>query len=68
MNCNFREGGRLFLVRCPRCGIENHAMAVASGQCAWCGWSEPEEWNGMTDAQKDAAMTKIALERLEREA
>jgi predicted Fe-S protein YdhL (DUF1289 family) len=43
-------------------------MAVASGQCAWCGWSEPEEWNGMTDAQKDAAMTKIALERLEREA
>ncbi len=42
---NFRsEDGRLFLVRCFACdidhGVENWAMAVASGQCAWCGWQE----------------------------
>lgn len=41
-NCreNFREGDKLFLVRCPSCNRENHSMSVASGQCAWCGWRE----------------------------
>lgn len=43
---NFREAGRLFLVRCFSCGgergKENYAMAVASGQCAWCGWKDIE--------------------------
>jgi len=42
---NFRgENGQLFLVRCFVCGgergKENWAPAVASGQCAWCGWKE----------------------------
>jgi hypothetical protein len=42
---NFRgEDGSLYLVRCFACGgehgKENWAMAVASGQCAWCGWTE----------------------------
>jgi len=45
---NFRdEHGRLFLVRCFQCdpdrGRENWAPAVASGQCAWCGWTEKRE-------------------------
>ena len=45
---NFRDkNGRLFLVRCFACGSErgreNYAMAVADGQCAWCGWTEKEE-------------------------
>ena len=38
---NFREGGKLYLVRCYACdphGRENYSMAVASGKCAWCGW------------------------------
>lgn len=44
---NFRStDGQLFLVRCYECGgkngRENWALAVASGQCAWCGWSEKE--------------------------
>ena len=43
---NFRDdGGRLFLIRCYACdnerGRENWAPVVATGQCAWCGWSEP---------------------------
>lgn len=25
-----------YLVRCPKCHKENHAMAVASGTCVWC--------------------------------
>ena len=39
---NFRDDdGRPFVVRCPKCKRENWAMAVASGQCSWCGWHEP---------------------------
>ncbi len=38
---NFRDDtGKPFVVRCPKCGRENYAMAVASGECAWCGWLE----------------------------
>ena len=38
---NFRgKDGAAFVVRCPSCRRENWAMAVASGQCAWCGWTE----------------------------
>lgn len=45
---NFRnEEGKLFLVRCYECGgdqgTENYALAVASGQCAFCGWEEKAE-------------------------
>lgn len=42
---NFRgDEGNLYLVRCYACdpehGRENYALAVAVGQCVWCGWSE----------------------------
>ena len=38
---NFRDkNGKPYLVRCPYCKLENWASAVASGQCAWCGWKE----------------------------
>lgn len=43
---NFRvpDDGRLYLVRCFECapehGRENYALAVPSGQCAWCGWTD----------------------------
>lgn len=41
---NFEEKGKLYLVRCYSCdpvnGRENYMGAVASGTCAWCGWSE----------------------------
>lgn len=41
---NFRDAaGSLFLVRCPACDRENYAPAVATGQCAWCGWQEDNE-------------------------
>ena len=40
---NFRgEDGKLFLVRCPSCNKENWSPAVATGECAWCGWGEKE--------------------------
>jgi hypothetical protein len=32
------EDGRLFMPRCFKCRKENWAPAVASGQCAWCGY------------------------------
>lgn len=41
---NFVSNGKLYLVRCYKCdpefGVENYALAVSSGQCSWCGWSE----------------------------
>ena len=38
---NFRgKDGKLYLVRCFACNKENYSPAVASGQCAWCGWKE----------------------------
>lgn len=32
------EDTRVRLTRCPECDRVNYAMAVSSGQCAWCGW------------------------------
>jgi hypothetical protein len=29
--------GRVYLQRCFHCGLENWAMMVARGACAWCG-------------------------------
>lgn len=36
---NFESNGKFFLVRCFNCSKENYGPAVASGACAWCGWS-----------------------------
>ena len=44
---NFRENGKFYLIRCyvcdPERGRENWALAVAAGQCAFCGWSDTQE-------------------------
>lgn len=32
------EEGRLYLVRCPICDLENYAIRVASGTCFHCGY------------------------------
>jgi hypothetical protein len=44
---NWRTDGKLFLRRCYACdekhGKENYALAVASGQCAFCGWKDEEK-------------------------
>ncbi len=47
---NFREEGKLYLVRCFSCGgeygKENYMPAVATGRCAWCGWEEQHDRKG----------------------
>lgn len=35
---NFEVNGKTYLVRCPKCGKENYALAVSSGVCCWCGY------------------------------
>lgn len=40
------DDGRIFMTRCPKCKIENYALCVASGVCAWCGY----------DANKDKTL------------
>ena len=37
------DDGNLYLVRCPKCGRENYAVAVANGQCCWCGYEATED-------------------------
>lgn len=44
------DNGRLFLLRCPKCDLENWAMAVADSVCAWCGWKEPAPQVGEKEA------------------
>lgn len=36
---NFIADGKVYLVRCPKCGLENWTPAVAHGICAWCGYN-----------------------------
>lgn len=38
----YPEDDTLLLIRCPRCGAENYALAVASGVCVWCGFEGRE--------------------------
>lgn len=35
----YSKDGRPFLVYCPSCKRENYGPNVATGKCAWCGWS-----------------------------
>lgn len=35
----------LLLIRCPQCGAENYAPAVATGKCIWCGYDARELLN-----------------------
>lgn len=34
----WKSNGKIFLKKCPKCILENWAPAVATGQCAWCGY------------------------------
>lgn len=34
---NFISEGKVFLVQCPKCKIENYSLAVAQGICYLCG-------------------------------
>ena len=56
---NFRdENGNPFVVRCPKCGRENWAPAVASGMCSWCGWHEA---NVGSDASASSPIASTGL-------
>lgn len=35
---NFIHNGKVYLVYCPKCGLENYAPSVARGICNWCGY------------------------------
>ena len=36
------DKGTISMNRCFKCGKENYAYAVTSGQCAWCGYEATE--------------------------
>lgn len=33
------SNGKIYLQRCPKCGLENYALNVPSGICTWCGYN-----------------------------
>ena len=35
----YRHNKIICMIKCFECGKENWAMAVATGQCAWCGYN-----------------------------
>lgn len=39
----FSKDGKIYLKRCFECGLENWAIAVSSGQCAFCGFDANKE-------------------------
>lgn len=39
----FWAKSQFYLTRCYDCGLENHAGAVAIGQCAWCGSTKSDK-------------------------
>lgn len=38
-----RADGRRAMIRCVECGVENYALAVYDGVCAWCGYDANAE-------------------------
>jgi hypothetical protein len=43
-SANFRnKDGKPYVVRCPACHRENWGPAVATGQCAFCGWKADDD-------------------------
>jgi len=34
---------KLYLIRCPECGLENYAANVSLGICTWCGYKATED-------------------------
>lgn len=47
-----KKDGKIGLIRCPKCGRENYAMSVASGQCSWCGWQANKYFSKVEDIIK----------------
>ena len=38
----YPETDNVLLIRCPKCGRENYALAVIEGICCWCGFNGRE--------------------------
>ena len=47
----------VYLVRCPFCGRENWAIAVADGRCAFCGWPDVSPATPDPEEAPDAGRT-----------
>lgn len=41
----YPEDDMVLLIRCPKCGAENYALAVADGVCVRCGFDGRELLN-----------------------
>ncbi len=38
-----KDDNKIGLITCPKCDLENYAMAVSAGICAFCGFDANEE-------------------------
>lgn len=49
----FISDNKLYLVRCPKCNLENYALNVASGICSWCGYDGNKDEEFLLKSLKD---------------
>lgn len=35
----YPDTDNILLIKCPKCGKENYALAVTDGICCWCGFN-----------------------------
>ena len=66
MAANFvsKEGDKFYMVRCPVCNRENYALAVSSGQCAWCGITADEAYAKCEAGDSQYTFMKMTREDL----
>ena len=50
----YPETDTILLIRCPKCGRENYALAVAKGICVWCGFNGRELLNQKKEYNEQA--------------
>jgi ribosomal protein L37E len=46
------SNGLICMIRCMECDRENWGPAVATGQCAWCGFNPNETEEVLLDEEK----------------
>ena len=47
------KDGKFYMVRCPKCHKENWLPAVATGQCAWCGYKKEKDKESAIDCDRN---------------
>jgi len=62
-----KDDGRFHIMRCPRCHLENYAMTISEGSCAWCGFTlndKKHDGDSKSASRKPGTRTRNTRKRL----